>query len=112
MDISDIFPGGSARPNNPDFWRLSSIVLKYDGRMDEARTDEAREQVWTDSLAEAGINGDSLFYMGLQRAMRAMRITTRDELRQRQDTISMMATLYAEGALVGISFEREKASNR
>lgn len=108
MDLNDFFgpSPGNLRPNHPDFWRLSSIVLKYDGRMDEARTQEEKEAVWTNNV-QRWVDEDSLNYMAMQRAMRALGVQTQGELRQHADTIIRMNVLYQEAFQFGAEFATE-----
>lgn len=107
MDINDFFGGPSARPDHPDFWKLSSIILKYDGRIDEAPNDEAKQKVWDEAMAESGLDGESVVYMGLQRAMRALGVQTVGQAREHMGDLSRMASLYAEAVLLGVQHERE-----
>jgi hypothetical protein len=101
--LSPVFSDVSARPEHPDFWRLSEIVLALDAKMDAATTEAQRYQVWLDVVGES-VDFDSVSYMAIQRAMRVLGITTREQLRLRADEAQRIAAVYCEGFVVGSTF--------
>lgn len=64
MNINDVFPGPSNRPQHPDFWALSDIILQNDGKTEDAGFDLL---AFINEMADS----DSVVYMARQRAMRA-----------------------------------------
>lgn len=106
MDLTDILGNFPERPNHPDFWRLSSIVLKLDGRMDAAKTEDQKEKVWTSNVARF-IDEDSLNYLAMQRAMRVLHVSTRQELIENYDDLIRLTVIYMEGFQVGAEFSSE-----
>lgn len=98
------------RPDTPDFWHLSAIILDLDGAMDDAVTDDDRQRVWDDAVKAGGIDPNALSYMGMQRAFRVLGVRTQRDLRNQavQRQVLAMTTLYMEAFLVGVRFERER----
>lgn len=62
MNINDVFPGPSNRPDHPDFWKLSDVVLQLDGKTEDPGFD------FPSFLSEI-IDPKVLAYMAMQRAM-------------------------------------------
>lgn len=88
----DRFPD---RPQHPDFWRLSQVVTKHDGR-----TDEGKQHV-TEVIRDY-IDPDSLLYMCQQRAhIYAQRAGLPPQL------VPALFGALIDGILTGIAFERE-----
>jgi len=85
----DGFPG---RPEHPDFWRLSSAVLKMDGRVSE---DEQSIRAATADV----IDLDSARYMGDQRARLLLR-----KLGYAADPalVVLLQSLWLDGCLAGL----------
>lgn len=95
-DLTD--PKYPDRPQHPDFWHLSEIVLEMDGKFQE----EGDKTDIEEYVAEE-IDLDSLMYMGLQRALRIQGMET---------GMHAMATLYIEAFLVGRRYERRYGDDR
>jgi len=110
MDLSHFFGATPARPDVPDFWTLSEIILSMDAPMQEAKTPEATQAAWDKAMANAAIDSEALGYMAIQRAMRMTGVTTRGELVAKQDIVMMLASMYLEAVLVGIAFEKRRQS--
>lgn len=91
------FPG---QPEHPDFWRLSSEVLRLDG---EAQEGKSIEQIAEDM----GIDIESLGYMATQRALRLGSMLGLDP-RKDQRVVSMLGGMWLDGFAIGINFERGK----
>lgn len=64
--MDDVFGKHNDRPDHPDFWRISEILLTNDGAI-EAAVDKERE--WLDR-AGAVVDVESVAYMATQRANR------------------------------------------
>lgn len=102
MSTDDIFGAFPGRPDHNDFWKLSDIILKLDGRMQEATEDE-KEKVWRENIAR-WVDEDSVNYMAMQRAMRALGFETAGELQANLHLMVLAMTLYTEGFQVGAEF--------
>lgn len=106
MDINQFFGENPARPDHPDFWRLSDIILMLDGRMDEAQSDQEKGRVYTEAVADVA-DMDSITYMGMQRAFHALGIHTKADLLARQSEVAILTTIWMEGFQVGVRFEKK-----
>lgn len=100
--MDDVFGAMPHRPDHPDFWRLSEIVLGYDGGMGEA--DDKDD--FFDATVGAVIDKDSLYYHALQRAMRVYNIKTRADMRNRAMDLAILTTIYTEGFCLGADFQK------
>lgn len=107
MNLDDIMGDFPARPDHPDFWRLSSIILGFDASMDEASTEEERSKVFETWLAKV-IDGDSLAYMAFQRAMRGLEINTGGEVIANVRGLVLLSSAYMEAFLVGAAFVTDR----
>lgn len=94
------------RPDHPDFWTLSSVVIDFDARMD-AVTGAAKHAVYEAVVAEH-IDGASLTYMAVQRARKAVA-----ELGQPDNAAlaTLLATVWSEGILAGVEVERRRVGH-
>ena len=110
MDLSNFFGATPERPDVPDFWALSEIILAMDAPMQEAKTPEATQAAWDKAVAKGAIDSEALGYMAIQRAMRVTGVTTRRELIAKEDVVMMLASAYMEAVLVGIAFEKRRQS--
>lgn len=96
------------RPDHPDFWTLSSVVLDFDTRMDTAPSTAAKHEAYEAIVAER-IHDPSLTYMAVQRARKAVA-----ELGQPDNKAlaTLIATVWSEGVLTGIEVERRRTTHR
>lgn len=85
------------RPDHPDFWRLSEVVLQLDGAIDEA---EDKEAVWERVVSDI-VDIPSLEYMAEQRALRAVGSAAPVAL------ITKLTALYLDGFCAGAKFAAE-----
>jgi hypothetical protein len=99
--MNDVFGHMPKRPDHPDFWRLSEILLGYDSGMDTA-TD--KDEFWESAVA-AVINPQSLMYTAMQRASRVFNITTVEDLRAHAKEVAIFTTVWCEGFLLGSDFQ-------
>lgn len=107
MDIDDIMKGPEHRPSNdPNFWRLSSIVLQMDARMKDASNDDERNAVWLDTLKDAGIALNTVSYMAIQRAMRVIGVADRESLERNSGLVSQVAAAWCDAFVAGVNYER------
>lgn len=104
--MDDFFGENPVRPDHPDFWRISDIILTLDGRMQAAHSDESKNKVYTDAVAEL-VDMDSIVYMGMQRAFHALGVATKADLVEKAPQVSMLTTIWMEGFQVGSRFEKK-----
>lgn len=101
MGAMDEFFGPNAlRPDHPDFWRLSQIVLAADARIQEAPDLDAKEAAWVAAVDAAGDRA-SIMYMFGQRALIAIKGNP-----GALALVSRMATLAVDSFLVGVTFAK------
>jgi hypothetical protein len=96
----DVFGRRESRPDHPDFWRISEIILANDGRMDAA-SPAAKEQVWKDTTSGV-VDVQSVSYTATQRAIRLLGPPTPQNIRQH----SAVAALWIDGFITGAHFEQ------
>lgn len=94
-DDFDLFGGFPNRPDHPDFWKLSNVVLWMDGACED-------EGGFKRVMAEAGVDARSLVYMAHQRAMRAYNGTD-------QATLMALTAVYLDAFLAGVHFVKRDA---
>lgn len=99
--MNEAFGALPNRPDTKEFWRLSELVLKYDGRMDDA-TD--KEVVFRSSVNEF-IELETLSYVAMQRAMRAVGATTKAQVAANMPAIATCASMYIDGFVHGCAFK-------
>lgn len=90
--MSGQYPG---RPNHPDFWAMSRIIIDQDRRA------ESHAASFEDLIAEAA-DVPSVAYMASQRAMRARRDLTSGPIEIR------LASVWVDGFVAGVAFGRKK----
>lgn len=106
--IDDIFGPNRMRPDHPDFWRLSEIILGNDARIQDAPDVEAREAAWAQMVANAG-DPESINYMFGQRALIALGGGTDADMSKLDIVLAArMATLAIDSFLVGVAFARSQ----
>jgi hypothetical protein len=101
----DFIEGPKARPDHPDFWRMSEIILQLDGRLEDAKTDEDRERIFLEVVREH-CDVDSLMYMGVQRAMRVIKAQTGLDVIEHFETMGWLVTVYVESFIAGMEYQR------
>lgn len=88
--MNEFFGEHPNRPDHPDFWHLSEIVLEHDATSAETGGIEA-------VLAEC-IDTDSVGYMAVQRAVRA---ATSGE-----PTLLKLGACFIDGFALGVKFQQ------
>ncbi len=89
------------RPEHDDFWLLSEVILDSD------------VEATTESLLEAVrdyVDLQSLTYMAQQRAIRALGISSMDELTDSREETVTLAAAWMDAFVVGVRFERERSN--
>lgn len=82
------------RPDHPDFWRLSEIILQIDAQADIPGTNI--------DIVKQSIDSPSATYMALQRALR-IKQATGTEL-----SLVYLSAAWLEGLVAGIRFEQRR----
>lgn len=102
-DMDDILndPRFPDRPDHPDFWKLSEIVLQLDGRSND-------EAFSVEGTASEVVDLESLTYMAIQRI--AQLHDALEETGHRTHPSSLMTTCWFEGVIVGVMLERRRNS--
>lgn len=96
-DPNEFFTGFPDRPDAPEFWKLSDVVLRNDARCSES--EEGFEEVITEVIPI-----EVLTYMAEQRAMRVIHplaVLIDPEL-----FISLTA-MFMDGFLIGANYAKE-----
>lgn len=96
-------PSFPLRPDHPDFWAMSEIILDFD-HMAAADQDTAFER----TVSEAGIDMGSLIYMAMQRSMRVLGADTPEKIVHHHQLLMKMTTLYAEAVVVGTHLKERR----
>lgn len=68
--IEDVFGKRSHRPDHPDFWRISEVLLANDGDMEAARTTDEKETAWAKRTGSV-VDVPSVTYASIQRTILA-----------------------------------------
>jgi hypothetical protein len=103
---NDLFNRPEGAPDGPDFWALSNVVLRQDGRIEAAVDSGDIEEAYNSVLAEAGVTHEAIHYMAQQRAYRLLGISTAEEAERSARMIGAMAAMFLDGFMVGSGFER------
>lgn len=82
------------RPQHPDFWRLSEIVLRHDA--------VSQDELAMILLLGEHLDNESLEYMALQRGLVAAQ-----RLGLNREGAVMIGTAWMTGVLAGIEFQKK-----
>lgn len=95
------------RPEHADFEVLVQIVTEVlSQRIDTAEDSNAEfEKVLAETIDPA-----SASYMALQRALRSFGLASPQEIVTRMDDLFRGCSLYLEGLIAGVEFERRRAA--
>lgn len=110
MDVNDVYGRMPHRPDTADFWRLSEVVNEADIRMDEAVGLPAKQEVFEQVLGGM-VDRQSVSYIALQRAMRALGVVTSEDLAANMEQVNRLTALFIDGFMVGHNF-RERGGHR
>lgn len=122
MDINDIFqrPTGIQRPEHPDFWKLSEIILALKADSEDHRTGKITmaefERRWRAHYEGVG-DFDSIAYCAIQAGFaihgivtgRDWQNTVLDERKHRAYIATVQA--YFDGFIMGALLERSRHAN-
>ena len=99
--MDEVF-GKMPRPDTPDFWKMSDAVLKLDGRVEAAMTNEEKHEVFVSTVGEY-VDIESLSYMAVQRAIRVVPPSPKNA-----DMIQKLAAIFMDAFIIGCEFQRGK----
>jgi hypothetical protein len=106
MNLDDVFGAMPQRPDGRDFWRLSQLILGMDGELEAAANDEEKDKAFRLRVG-AWVDMDAITYMGMQRAFRALGVTTVGDLvrdQRKRDMAMKIAALYIEAFTLGCEY--------
>lgn len=106
-----LFGNFPQRPEVPDFWRISSILLKLDAGMQEAEMEEGRDTFYENNVTR-WVDSKALHYSAMQRAIRPLGIKTQGDLAAHVREVTLLSTLWAEGFMVGAEFVTEPIKSK
>jgi hypothetical protein len=99
-----VFGKRSLRPDHPDLWRISQVIMRNDASVDEADGQDAKEVVWASIVGEV-VDKDVMLYMAFQRMLRAFgEDWTRNPANL--DIMGKIITLLSDSFLTGALYER------
>lgn len=106
--MDDVFGQNSNRPDHPDYWRLSEIILGMDGAIEAAPDVETKDAVWHQRVRDV-IDEESGVYASVNRSMllvNSLPFDIPDAVRVQLTT--SMAGLWMDAFVTGAQFvERE-----
>lgn len=119
MDLNDIFakPTGIERPDHPDFWKLSEIILALKADTEDMRagkiTQEEAERRWKAHYEGVG-DFDSIAYCAVQAALQIHNINTgmdwavyMSDAKRHRAYIGCVQS-YFDGFIMGALLERSR----
>lgn len=92
-----------SRPDHLHFDILSALIITLDGEADDAGKDFDLEAV-----TARYVDPKSLGYLAMQRAIRALEITTSTEALAKTSEMIKLAAVYHEAFIVGCRFQQTK----
>lgn len=104
--MDDVFGAMPNRPNHPDFWKLSEIILRLDGAL-EAAPPNKKQEVFA-ALVAKRVDPDSLSYVALNRALRALGITSKEDVAGSQKLMAICSAMYLDGFTAGCEFSAKE----
>jgi len=89
------------RPDHPDFWQMSQIIIDCD---------DAAEYQGLDAAIDGYVDKKSLLYMANQRAYRALNVETEKDLEDptTKHSVGILAAIWMDAFVVGAKFEKSK----
>ena len=94
--LDDVFGDMPGRPDHPDFWKLSEVVLGNDGRMEDP---DPKALV---NLVEEVINMEVMVYVAQQRAMRPLQESGAQAISA--ETFSILVAIWMDGFMAGAKY--------
>lgn len=100
--MSDVFPPNPGRPDVPEFWHLSEIVLRHDGKLEDGGGD---------GILEALINEFApvqvVAYMAAQRCALTLAKAGNPAVLPHSLVWSFMSGAWVDAFLAGAEYERK-----
>lgn len=96
--LNDFFGDVPGRPDHPDFWKLSEVVLGNDGRMEDPDPNALIK------LVEEIIDMSVMTYMAQQRAMRPLQNMGVQVIEP--DTFALMVSIWMDGFMAGAKYQK------
>ena len=106
--MEDVFGHMAARPDHPDFWKLSEIILRHDAATDQSLPTDVKDRQFEALMDETNCDRESVTYVALQRAIRVVGVTTREGILSNFDIIMKMMSLYLDAFLTGCAYTRDQ----
>jgi hypothetical protein len=101
--MDEVFGQRRHRPNHPDFWRISEVILGMDADFDPMNPPEGdRDALWRAKVL-AVVDVDSVMYMAAHRVMRGFGSPADVAEARRQATI---VALYMDAFIAGVKFQQ------
>lgn len=98
----------SGRPDHPDFWKLSEVILRLDGAFQEVE-EEAREALWEEEVGRF-IDPEVVGYVAFQRAVRVMGITMAGEVDEHAATLTPLIQCWVDAFMMGCNYQEKHGS--
>lgn len=107
---NSMFDGPPGRPDHPDFFKLSSIVLGLDASIDpQTMTEDEMEAAFVARMEALNIDRASVAYMATQRAFRVLGITDPRQMLINPDLMQRAAQVggaWLDAFAAGAMYER------
>lgn len=109
MDLNDIFGDMPNRPDHPDMWKLSQILLAQDADIVPGGDQDANEEAYAQRILAAGIDGKVLAYMATQRAYRMVGVATNTDLLDPEKflKVQMVASAWIDAFVAASAYAKE-----
>lgn len=109
MDLRDVFGDMQNRPDHPDLWKLSQILLAQDGDIVPGGDQDANEEAYARRIADAGIDGEVLAYVATQRAFRMVGIKHGTDLLNHEKflQVQMIASAWIDAFVAASAYAKE-----
>jgi hypothetical protein len=95
LTVGDVMP--RSRPEHPDFWKLSEVVIQIDAMAEQ-------HQGFTEIVGRM-IDVDSVTYMAEQRAIRAMGPNASPATR------ALIGATWIDGFMAGINYRKQREAS-
>lgn len=108
-DPNEFFGAMPHRPDHPDFWKLSNVLLSMDQGLDPADLDEeAKDRAFKARIAEIGIDEQTLSYAATQRTFRALGITNSLQMLDPKvmHQVMLLSSVWIDAFAAGAFYER------
>jgi hypothetical protein len=110
MDLRDIFGDRPERPDHPDFWKISEILLEMDAEINTSRmTQDECEVEFVKRLQRIGVDQASLSYAAAQRTLRAIHSLPATFPQQARIVLAtLMGGIWVDGFTAGAAYAERR----